>query len=409
MKRAIGFSVFTLAAFSMIQLFSPPVEAQSRSQIRDGVCFYTDANYMGEEFCFNGNENRSNVGGYNDKISSIRIIGNTEVTIYQDSNFGGSRQTITQNTPHLGNWNDRISSFQSISRRQSGRPIGSTTEPSDGVCFYTDANYRGERFCFASNESVQSVGDRYNDRISSIRVFGSAEVTVYTDSNFNGSRQTITQDTPRLGDWGDRITSFQITSRRQYGRPIGSTTEPSDGVCFYTDADYRGERLCFDSNASVQSVGDRYNDRISSVRIFGNAEVTVYADSNFNGSRQTFTQDTPRLGDWGDRITSFQTNPGRQYGRQYGPRRSGREPRNGACFFVDANYSGESFCMNAGDSQRELEGRFKDVISSIQVLGSAQAIVYDHVNFGGASRTFTRDASNLAGTFNDRISSIEVK
>ncbi len=65
--------------------------------------------------------------------------------------------------------------------------------------------------------------------------------------------------------------------------------------------------------------------------------------------------------------------------------------------------------MSPGDSQRSLEQRFKDSISSIQVFGNARVIVYEHAGFGGASRTYTSDRSNLAGDFNDKISSIEVK
>ena len=189
----------------------------------------------------------------------------------------------------------------------------------------------------------------------------------------------------------------------------GRNNQPRNGVCFYTDAEYRGESLCVNSNESRPSVGN-FNDRISSIRIFGNAEVTVYEDSNFRGSRETFTQDMPHLGDWNDRISSFQANPGRQYGQQRG-RLGGRNrtPGNGACFYVDANFRGDNFCMEAGDSQRELPGEFNDRISSIQVFGRAQVTVYEDNGFHGARRTYNRNVSNLSGDFNDTISSIEVR
>jgi hypothetical protein len=326
MKRTIGFALLTLIVFSLIQIFSPQLEAQDNrwnrnNQSQDRVCFYTDADYRGENFCVNANESQPRIGNYSDRISSIRIFGNAQVTVYQDSNFNGSRETITQDTPHLGDWSDRISSFQTTTTRrqlgmQPGRRNGlrgTGNEPVDGVCFYTDANYGGEDFCVEGNESQQSV-ENYNDRISSIRFFGNAQVTVFEDTNFNGSRKTITQDMPHLGDWNDRISSFQTTAGRQYGRQTGGRFETGD-----------------------------------------------------------------------------------------------RGPRKGACFFTDANYDGERFCLKAGDSQRALEGRFKDRISSIQIFGSARVIVYENSGFGGANKTFTRDVSNLEGTFNDRISSIEVR
>lgn len=195
--------------------------------------------------------------------------------------------------------------------------------------------------------------------------------------------------------------------------------QPREGVCFYMDADYRGEQFCVNSNESQRSLGERYNDRISSIRIFGRAEVTVYVDDNFNGSRQTFRQDVPNLRDWNDRISSFQVTGGQnrgqdtgQYGGrdagQHGGRGSGYEPRNGACFYIDAGYSGDSFCLNAGENLRMVEDRFNDQVSSIRIFGRARVVVYEHENFGGARRAIARDVSNL-GNFNDKITSIEVR
>jgi hypothetical protein len=52
------------------------------------------------------------------------------------------------------------------------------------------------------------------------------------------------------------------------------------------------------------------NDPISSVRIFGDAEVTVYGDANFEGPSRTFGSRVPDLRGFGlnDRISSFRTD-----------------------------------------------------------------------------------------------------
>jgi hypothetical protein len=323
-----------------------------------------------------------------------------------------------------------LSLIQILSPRleAQNRTWSEANQPRDGVCFYTDSNYRGANFCVSSNESSRNVGPRYNDRISSIRIFGRAQVTVYDNESFNGSRSTFSQDMPNLGVWNDRITSFESAGERQSeGRYEGQSrgqfggrgrgNEPRNGVCFYRDANYRGERFCVNSDESLGNIGERYNDRISSIRIFGRAEVTVYENEGFNGSRQTFSRDMPNLGNWSDRITSFQVTGGRQsegqYRREserpYGVRRNGGEPRNGACFYKDADYRGDSFCLNVGESLRNVEDRFNDGISSIQVFGRSRVVVHEHTNFGGARRNFTGDVSNLAGDFNDIISSIEVR
>jgi hypothetical protein len=191
-------------------------------------------------------------------------------------------------------------------------------------------------------------------------------------------------------------------------RDRNRNNQPREGVCFYMDAGYRGDMICANSGESQRNVGERYNDKISSIRIFGRAEVAVFDDENFSGARRTFSQDVPNLGDWNDRITSFQVGGGRQDGRRNEGQSSVKEPRNGACFYVDADYRGDSLCMNAGENLRNPGDRFNDRFSSIRVLGRARVVVYENENFGGARKTFSRDVSNL-GDFNDKISSIEVK
>lgn len=83
-------------------------------------------------------------------------------------------------------------------------------EPRNGACFYTDSKYGGERFCLDRNENVSFVGGHYNDRISSIRVFGRARVTIYKHKNYGGSRRTYTDDARHLGDFNDEISAIEV-------------------------------------------------------------------------------------------------------------------------------------------------------------------------------------------------------
>ena len=198
------------------------------------------------------------------------------------------------------------------------------------------------------------------------------------------------------------IHAFSPRLEAQYRNRL-STNQPRTGACFYMDADYRGENFCMNAGEDQRNVGDRYNDRISSIRVFGGARVTVYRDEDFGGASKTFDRDVSNLGDWNDRITSIQVT-----GTQYGGGGSGYEPRNGACFYMDADYRGENFCMNAGEDQRNVGDRYNDRISSIRIFGAAEVIVYEEENFGGERRTINRSVSNL-GSFNDKITSIEVK
>jgi hypothetical protein len=58
-----------------------------------------------------------------------------------------------------------------------------------------------------------------NDEISSIRLFGNAEVTLYRDSNYRGQSRRFSSDVRDLNSSGfnDRLSSFQIRARA-YGR-----------------------------------------------------------------------------------------------------------------------------------------------------------------------------------------------
>jgi hypothetical protein len=85
-----------------------------------------------------------------------------------------------------------------------------------------------------------------NDRISSIRLFGNAELVVYRDRDFGGVSQWFDMSEPDLREsgWNDTISSYRIETRGAfgnrgrgygYGRGAGRGTgypdyvEPTDG------------------------------------------------------------------------------------------------------------------------------------------------------------------------------------
>ena len=88
-----------------------------------------------------------------------------------------------------------------------------------GACFYKDPGFGGGFFCLRRGEQRESLSD-YGDKISSIRVFGNARVTVYDDRNFRGANANLNHDRPDLRDWrvkqksghswNDRISSLAV-------------------------------------------------------------------------------------------------------------------------------------------------------------------------------------------------------
>jgi hypothetical protein len=96
--------------------------------------------------------------------------------------------------------------------------------PRDGACFYKDANYRGQYFCAEAGEDLSSIPSGSNNEISSIRIFGRAEVTVFEDSRFRGESLRVDSDVRDLQgeDFNDKISSLQI-ERRSRGNSSGGS------------------------------------------------------------------------------------------------------------------------------------------------------------------------------------------
>lgn len=85
-------------------------------------------------------------------------------------------------------------------------------------------------------------------------------------------------------------------------------------------------------------------------------------------------------------------------------------PREGACFYRDADYSGRYFCVQSGDGLRTLPRDADDEVSSIRVFGRVEVVVYRDSRFRGESLQFTSNVRDLEREdFNDRISSVEVR
>lgn len=197
---------------------------------------------------------------------------------------------------------------QRAGRFQWGQPA----VPRDGACFYRDSEYRGEYFCTSSGESLPSVQSGMNDRISSIRLFGRASVTVFRDARFRGSSARFDSSVRNLQaeGWNDKISSLQVGRAGWAGGarpPVWGTTGavPKTGACFYSDANYRGNRFCLPRGGSYSELPSGFNDRISSIRLMGST-VMIFKDRDYRGKSTRVDRNAPNLGSsWGDTISSI--------------------------------------------------------------------------------------------------------
>jgi peptidase inhibitor family I36 len=209
---------------------------------------------------------------------------------------------------------------------------GRERQPQTGACFYEDINFRGRYFCVREGERIPSLPAGLGDKVSSIRLLGAAEVTVFRDSDMRGRSGRFINDVRNLkrDGWNDQISSVEVARPRDYsgfgggdrGRargnrdrggwrgdqtPVWGRTEqmPREGACFYEDKDFRGMYFCAPRGAVYTSLPRGFNDRISSVRVFG-ADVRIFQNQNFGGRSTEIRSDTPNLrGNWRDNVSSL--------------------------------------------------------------------------------------------------------
>jgi len=116
-----------------------------------------------------------------------------------------------------------------LSSNASAQRWGREHTPSEGACFYEDIDYGGNYFCVRAGESLSSLASGMNDHISSMRVFGRSEVTVYNDKSFGGRSARFGGDVRNLknDNWNDKISSLEVARLHgghggQYGSSSGT-------------------------------------------------------------------------------------------------------------------------------------------------------------------------------------------
>jgi hypothetical protein len=99
------------------------------------------------------------------------------------------------------------------------------------------------------------------------------------------------------------VLAAPVVEAQQWGQP----DSPRTGACFYRDADFKGDYFCANAGTEFSSLPSGMNDRISSIRTFGNADVTIFQDSLFKGRSARFRGDVRNLKDegWNDRLSSL--------------------------------------------------------------------------------------------------------
>ena len=104
------------------------------------------------------------------------------------------------------------------------------------------------------------------------------------------------------------LAQVSTASAQRWGREA----TPRSGVCFYEDINFNGRYFCSPVGSVTEGVPSGMNDRISSVRVFGNAVATVYRDPNLRGQAKVIDYDVPDMRGMGfnDRVSSYVVDAG---------------------------------------------------------------------------------------------------
>lgn len=308
------------------------------------------------------------------------------------------------------------------------------------VCLYDQPNYGGQSICFNQGESAadfQRLPGGWNDRVASIRLFGNVQATIYEDVGFTGASFLVTSDIPNLArlrdnelrNWRSQSSSIRVERRGFNGGPISGDAQ-DNRVCVYSQPNYGGRSVCFNAgeeSADVRRVGGSWNDRASSIRVFGNVQATIYEDVGFGGASFVISSDVPDLArlranelrTWRRELSSIRVE--RNFSGPPRPDRPDRPERtNRVCLYDQPNFAGQSVCFNAGESASELRltgDGWNDRAVSVRVFGDVEATIYEHVGFGGSSASVNSDIPNLTqlrltesrGNFRQQVSSIRVE
>jgi len=70
-----------------------------------GACFFEHPNFIGRSFCLDRGKSLENLPpGFNDGVQSIRVVGDSEIQIFSESNFGGMSGRTRRDIPELRAW-----------------------------------------------------------------------------------------------------------------------------------------------------------------------------------------------------------------------------------------------------------------------------------------------------------------
>jgi hypothetical protein len=165
------------------------------------------------------------------------------------------------------------------------------------VCVYDFPNYMGPSTCVNAGTSMKAISGFWNNRVTSLRTFGGASIRLCDLANYGGFCNVFSSNQPALGaGLNNKATSYDVMP-----------PQPRR-VCVYAQPNYQGASVCVNAGVSAPSVPPIWNDKVSSLKVFGGARIRLCRHPGFGGFCNVFSTHIPMLGAaLNDQASSYQT------------------------------------------------------------------------------------------------------
>ena len=175
----------------------------------------------------------------------------------------------------------------------SGSSGGGSLNPNH-ACFYDGPNFTGQSICrnvgFYPNLTLA------NDRITSVRLHGTAKVRLCERANMGPFCRDVTASEGQLGPYLDnKASSFRVYT---------GFLPPLKQACFFKDPNYAGEHYCLRVGTANSLPG--WDNQISSILLLHGAEVDVCDGANMTPPCNGYTSNKPTLGPADNKISSLE-------------------------------------------------------------------------------------------------------
>ncbi|KJB89309.1 hypothetical protein AZ66_02495 [Paenibacillus sp. E194] len=173
----------------------------------------------------------------------------------------------------------------------TGPIIGPTDQPVAYLC--EDADYQGFCLGLIPGQHIYRLDEiggfppiiNFNDKASSIKIVDIRySVTVYEHLAYNGRSTTYSAFSDRDMD-DDDIGNDEASSLIVSGKVYEPYPEPPYGVYLYDNYGMSGDQIKLNSSANTIPL----NDVISSIRIFGPYDITIFEHADFTGRSLSFS------------------------------------------------------------------------------------------------------------------------